>query len=163
MTMLNDIATLLLRELEGFSRELALYPNDDSLWKPAPGVTNAGGNLALHVAGNIQYFIGNMLGGTGYVRNREDEFGRRSGTRQDVISEINKAAAVVREILPQISETTLHSNFEPIKGHVIPVNRFLLHLCAHAGYHLGQLGYVRRIVTGDSTSSGALPLRPLVV
>ena len=40
---------------------------------------------------------------------------------------------------------------------------FLLHLCAHAGFHLGQAGYLRRVITGDATSSGPLPLAPLAL
>ena len=38
---------------------------------------------------------------------------------------------------------------------------FLVHLCAHAGFHLGQAGYLRRALTGDSKSSGPIPLEPL--
>ena len=46
-------------------------------------------------------------------------------------------------------------------GHRLPANRFLVHLCAHAAYHLGQAGYLRRVLTGDARSSGALALTAL--
>ena len=159
-----NIAQLLTRELDGFKRELALFPDDETVWTTVPGVTNSAGNLALHVAGGLQYLVGAVLAGTGYVRNREAEFGRRSGTRSELMAELDKAAAVVREVLPRLPESTLAAELpEPVMGMRFRTDLFLLHLCAHAGFHLGQAGYVRRMVTGDATSSGPLPLQPLAL
>src|SRR5580704_7064460 len=85
----GDLGVLLTRELDGFKRELELFPDDQSVWRTVPGVTNSAGNLALHVAGGLQYLIGEVLGGTGYVRNRDAEFGRRSGARSELIAELD--------------------------------------------------------------------------
>jgi hypothetical protein len=38
---------------------------------------------------------------------------------------------------------------------------FLTHLAVHLGFHLGQAGYLRRIVTGDARSSAPLALKEL--
>ena len=157
-----DVLVLLTRELDGFKRELGLFPDDDSLWRTVPGITNPAGNLALHVAGGLQYLVGAVLGHTGYVRDREAEFSRRSGARSEVIAELDRALAVVRDVLPYLSENTLAAEFpEPVLGVRFQTGRFLLHLCAHAAFHLGQAGYLRRAMTGDSRSSGPLPLAPL--
>jgi hypothetical protein len=127
-----------------------------------PGITNPAGNLAVHVAGGLQYLIGSVLGHTGYVRDRDAEFSRRSGTRSDVTAELDRALAVVREVLPRLSPAALATEFpEPVFGVKFHTSRFVLHLCAHAAFHLGQAGYLRRVMTGDSTSSGPLPLGPL--
>jgi len=160
----GDFARSLVRELEGFKRELAQFPDDDSAWKTAPGVTNSAANLALHLAGNLQYFIGSVLGGTGYARNREAEFGRRSGSRDEIYRELDAAMAVVRRVLPSIPAETLAAEFpEPVMGLKFRTSTFLVHLCAHAGFHLGQAGYLRRIVTGETTSSGPIPLGPMAL
>jgi hypothetical protein len=157
-----DIALSLVRELEGFKRELALFPDDESVWSTATGVTNSAGNLALHVAGNLQHFIGTVLGGTGYVRNRELEFSQRSGPRENIYAELDAAIAVVRRVLPPIGDDRLERDFpETLMGMTFRTSTFLVHLCAHAGFHLGQAGYLRRIMTGDSTSSNPIPLGPL--
>jgi uncharacterized damage-inducible protein DinB len=157
-----DLARLLVRELEGFARELKMFPDDASAWKTVPGVTNAAGNLALHVAGNTQYYIGTICGGTGYVRNRDAEFSRRSGARTDIVAELDAAIRVVQEVLPGISDERLDAEFpEPVMGMKFRTGLFLLHLCAHAAFHLGQAGYVRRAITGDATSSSPIPLAPL--
>jgi Protein of unknown function (DUF1572) len=159
-----DFASSLVRELEGFKRELALFPDDDSVWKTAPGVTNSAGNLALHLAGNLQHFIGTVLGGSTYVRNRDEEFGRRSGSRVEIYRELDAAIAVVRGVLPPLPDERLTAEFpEKLMGLTFRTNAFLVHLCAHAGFHLGQAGYLRRIVTGDAASSGPLPLGPMAL
>ena len=112
-----DFARSLVRELEGFKRELAQFPDDEAVWKTTAGITNSAGNLALHLAGNLQYFIGSVLGGTGYVRNRELEFGRRSGSRDEIYRELDAAIAVVHRVLPAIPEDTLAAEFpEPVMG-----------------------------------------------
>jgi hypothetical protein len=157
-----DIALSLVRELEGFKRELALFRDDESVWSTLPGVTNSAGNLALHIAGNLQHFIGTVLGGSGYVRNRDLEFGQRSGPRENVYAELDAAIAVVRRVLPSLPNERLEQEFpEQLMGKTFRTSTFLVHLCAHAGFHLGQAGYLRRTLTGDSTSSGPIPLEPL--
>jgi hypothetical protein len=164
MNRTGDIEMMLVRELEGFEREVSLYANDETLWKTLPGVTNSTGNLAMHVAGNLQHYVGTVLGGTGYVRNRDAEFARRSGTRAEVVAELRKAASVVRDVLPKISEEKLAGEFpEAVMGMKFRTSTFLTHLCAHAGFHLGQAGYLRRGLTGNTSSSGPLPLLPLAL
>lgn len=157
-----DISLSLVRELEGFKRELALFPDDESVWSTPTGVTNSAGNLALHVAGNLQHFIGTVLGTTGYVRNRELEFAQKSGPRENIYAELDAAISVVRRVLPLISNDRLEQDFpEPLMGMRFRTSTLLVHLCSHAGFHLGQAGYLRRILTGDSKSSGPIPLEPL--
>jgi len=159
-----DIALSLVRELEGFKRELALFRDDESVWSTLPGVTNSAGNLALHIAGNLQHFIGSVLGGTGYVRNRDLEFGQRSDPRENVYAELDAAIAVVRRVLSSLSNERLEQEFpEQLMGMTFRTSTFLVHLCAHAGFHLGQAGYLRRILTGDAKSSGPIPLGPLAL
>jgi hypothetical protein len=159
-----DFSLSLVRELEGFRRELALFPDDQSVWNTVPGVTNSAGNLALHVAGNLQYFIGTVLGGTGYVRNRDAEFSRTAVSRDEVYAELDAAIAVVVNVLPGLSAEALAKEFpEPVMGIRFRTSTFLVHLCSHAGFHLGQAGYLRRMVTGDATSSAPIPLGPLAL
>src|SRR5882672_7490919 len=164
MNRAADIATILLRELEGFEREVVLFPDDEILWKTLPGVTNSAGNLAMHVAGNLQYYVGTVLGGTGYRRNRDAEFARRSGTREEVVSDLHQAAKTVRDVLPEMKDDKLADEFpELVMGMKFRTSTFLVHLCAHAGFHLGQAGYLRRIAMGDATSSGPIPLQPMAL
>jgi len=158
----HDIALAMVRELEGFKRELALFPDDAGAWRTVPGITNSAANLALHVAGNLQYFIGGVLGGTGYVRDRELEFGRRSGPRADIDAELDAAIRVIDEVLPRLSQDRFDAPFpETVMNLPFRTGAFLTHLSGHAAFHLGQAGYLRRAITGEATSSGPIPLQPL--
>lgn len=155
--MREALRTLLLRDLDSFRREVELYPDDQTVWKSLPGVPNAGGNLALHAAGNLLHFIGAILGRTGYVRNRDAEFSRRAGTRTEVVAEVNRAREVVGTVLEKLADADLTLPYpELVNNRRFITGDFLLHLSTHLAFHLGQAGYLRRALTGDATSSGAV-------
>jgi uncharacterized damage-inducible protein DinB len=160
--MLDDVLKLLVRELDAFAREVEMFPDDASLFRTVPGVTNSAGNLALHVCGNLQHFVGAVLGGTGYVRNREHEFKATSGLRADVARELHETAAVVTKTLRQLDSAALDEPYpQPVCDLQVPCRLFLMHLAVHLSLHLGQAGYLRPVVTGDSRSSGPVSLQAL--
>jgi uncharacterized damage-inducible protein DinB len=162
MSHTDDIARLLVRELEAFIREITLFPDDETPWRVLPGVTNAAGNLALHVAGNLQHFFGAALGQTSYVRNRELEFATRSGTREQLTRELRAAIHVVQSTLGRMDASALDRPMPGVPGELhARAGLFLLHLVAHTAFHLGQAGYLRRMLTGDTTSASPLPLTAL--
>ena len=63
-TLSSILTTQIVRELETFIKEIEAFPSDDSVWHTRRGVTNSAGNLALHICGNLQDFVGRVLGGT---------------------------------------------------------------------------------------------------
>jgi uncharacterized damage-inducible protein DinB len=159
---INTIRVLLIRELEALIREIQLVPDDEVLWKMAPGVGNSCGTLGLHVAGNLQHYIGHVLGGTSYVRNREREFTTTSGTREEVIAELQMAIGAVDRTLRELPRAQLDQLYpQEVGGIALRTGVLLFHLISHTGYHLGQVGYLRRILTGDSRTAGAIPVSEL--
>lgn len=158
----DDVGRMLKRELQTFRREVDLFPDDDSLWAVVPGVTNSAGTLAIHVAGNLRGMIGAVLGGTGYLRDRNAEFSRRGMTREEVKAELTAAEHEIDQVLRTLDDNALAARFPgDLHGMEIPIRRFLIGLEAHAAFHLAQAGYLRRIVTGDPTSSDPIPTEPL--
>ena len=156
-SILDDIRALLVRDIEGMQREISMFPNDASVWETRPGIANPAGNLALHLAGNIRHFIGFMLGGIPYTRDRDSEFTRRGVSRLELTSELAAALAVVHDVLPRLTPDQLDAQWPEMPAPVpVTTRRFLLQLCTHAAFHVGQAGYIRRVVTGDSRSSGAV-------
>ena len=156
------IATVMTRELKALRREVESYPDDAKLWESAPGITNPGGNLVLHLAGNIQYFVGAVLGGSGYKRYRDAEFGSRDIPRADLLREIDGALAAVQSGLARVNDADLSKPFPEAVGGVTPtMGAFLAHLAVHLGYHLGQVDYHRRIISREGKTVGALPVGEL--
>lgn len=160
--MPDDVRRVLTRELGALAREVELFPDDDSLWRTLPGVTNSAGNLALHACGNLRHFVGAVLGGTGYVRRRDAEFSARSGRREDVARQVRETAGIVTAALSRVPPGVLDADYpEAHDGVRLPCRTYLLHLCVHLAFHLGQAGYLRRALTGDERTSGAVSLREL--
>lgn len=152
----------MVRELDAFIREVNAFPDDGTLWQVRPGVTNSAGNLAMHICGNLQDFVGRVLGGTGYVRNREREFSQREGTRASVVAELRATIVVIEVVMPALTDADLDADYPmPLAGRAVNTAVFLVHLGAHLAFHLGQAGYLRRVITGDNTSTNPLPLAEL--
>jgi uncharacterized damage-inducible protein DinB len=160
MSHVDEVRKLLVRDLEGFQREIALFTDDTALWRVVPGITNSAGNLALHVAGNLQYFVGNCVGRGTYVRDRPAEFSNHGHTRAEVDSALRAAIDGVNQTLMTCSEATLNEAMPGApNGMPVRTGMFLLHLVAHTAFHLGQAGYLRRLLTGEhAASAGPLPL-----
>jgi len=151
------VAGILARDLKALRREVEAYADERDLWRTAPGVANPGGNLALHCAGNLQHFIGGVLGGSGYVRNRDAEFGQRQVPRTELLADIDAAIAAVRRGLERVTPQQWEAQYPlAVGGVTLTTGDLMVHLAVHLGHHLGQVDYHRRLVTGDGTTVGAM-------
>jgi len=160
--MKDWITNVITRELKALRREIESYPSDSDLWEVRPGITNPGGNLALHLAGNLQYCVGNVLGKNGYVRNRNAEFADRDVPRAELLREIDNAIAAVEMGMRSVNEADLAKPFpEAVGGVSSTTGAFLAHFATHLAYHLGQVDYHRRILTGESKTVTAMALTEL--
>ncbi|HEV7667048.1 MAG TPA: DinB family protein [Thermoanaerobaculia bacterium] len=158
----QDLSTLFLRDLDGLRREIELYPDDAAPWAEIPGLPNRGGTLALHLAGNLRHFIGAILGGSGYVRDRDLEFSARDVPRSELLEKIAAARQEVEAGLAALDPAALDADYPlPLGGRTISTRQFLIHLAMHLTFHLGQIDYHRRAATGDSKSAGVIPLEAL--
>jgi hypothetical protein len=156
------LAGILTRDLRALRREVEAYSDETDVWRVAPGLSNSTGTLVLHLAGNLQHFVGGQLGGTGYVRDRNAEFSLRDLPRHELLARIDAAVGAVERGLASISDAQLAAPFpQAVGGVTITTADFLVHLAAHLGYHLGQVDYHRRILTGNASSVGALSVAEL--
>jgi uncharacterized damage-inducible protein DinB len=156
------IAGVIVRDLKGVRRELDAYASESDIWRVAPGIANSAGTLALHLAGNVQHFFGAVMGGTGYKRDRDAEFSRRDVPRAELVAQIEAAIVAVERGLARVSEAALAAEFpERIAGHTVTTGEWLVHLVAHLGYHLGQIDYHRRLVTGRGETVGTIAVTEL--
>jgi hypothetical protein len=157
MTLPSLAAGVLTRDLRALRREVEAYPDERDLWRAAPGISNPGGNLVLHLAGNLQHFVGRVLGRTTYVRNRDAEFARRDVPRAELLQEVDRTIAAVETGLARLADSDMIVGFpEPVGKHKLSTADALLHLMTHCAYHLGQVDYHRRLVTGQTTTVGAM-------
>jgi len=142
-----SIQTILERDLKRLEEEISLYPSEETLWTIAGTIKNPAGNLCLHLCGNLQHYIGAVLGGSDYIRNRDREFAVRNISRDTLISEIQKTRVAVRSALEKLDPNILDDTYpEQVFSYSMTTSYFLIHLASHLGYHLGQINYLRRLL-----------------
>ncbi|MTI21927.1 DinB family protein [Fulvivirga sp. RKSG066] len=145
--MTTSLITLFDRDLDRLKSEVELI-DDKNLWKACSGVTNCAGNLTLHLCGNLKHFIGSVLGQTGYIRERDKEFSDKNISKNDLYKNIEETKRVIKATLTKVSPEDLQSIYPmPRWDQEISVEFFLIHLHSHLNYHLGQINYIRRILT----------------
>jgi hypothetical protein len=156
-----SIAAIIDRELQTLRAQLEGYGDERDLWLIAPGITNPPGALAAHLVGNLQYYIGARLGGTGYVRDRPAEFARRDRTRAELVADVEETRGIVRATLASLPEAELDRDYPEVVGGVhFSTGDFLIHLTTHLAYHIGQVDSHRRLLAGGS-SIRAVPVSEL--
>jgi hypothetical protein len=144
---IESIARLIDRDLVKLAQELEQYPDEQGIWTLRPGIKNPAGNLCLHLCGNLQHFFGAVIGKTGYLRNRENEFAATNVPRADLLKEIETTRGVVKETLESFKPSLLQKEYpEKVFDHPMTSMHFFTHLATHLGYHLGQVNYHRRLV-----------------
>jgi uncharacterized damage-inducible protein DinB len=153
---------MLLRELRALDREIAAYPDDQSLWQTPSGISNSAGTLVLHLAGNLRHFIGATLGETGYVRNRAAEFFTKNLSREELRAEVRATSADLDRALDSITAAQLEAPYPLlIQDRRVRTADWLVHLSVHLGYHLGQIDYHRRLLTPNLQTVDVVSIREL--
>ena len=114
-----------------------------SLWtKPFP-FGNSIGHLVLHLTGNLNHYVGAMIAGSGYVRQREQEFTDPAHPPVEVLlSQFHEAVAMVKSTLHSLRTTK--GSRSPVE-HNVPIQTRLglfLVCLAHMNNHIGQMSYL---------------------
>ena len=145
----QSLTELFERDLNKLKAEITLYTDEGKIWVLKGEIKNSAGNLALHLLGNLNHFIGAILGNSGYVRNRDAEFSDKNIPRSEIIDNIEKTIGVVKSTLSKISDDDLKKDYpvKVLKDKVtMSTEFFLIHLFGHLNYHLGQINYHRRLI-----------------
>ncbi|HTZ31695.1 MAG TPA: DinB family protein [Methylomirabilota bacterium] len=119
---------------------------DEQFWRNPYPYGNSVGHLVLHLTGNLNYYIGARIAGTGYVRDRDLEFtdtARSSKTAvlrefDDTISMVATSAAKQSEMdwsLPYSAEREPEASTRYVA---------FLRCAVHFYHHVGQIIYLCR-------------------
>jgi hypothetical protein len=120
--------------------------SDEQFWTNPFSHGNSVGNLILHLTGNLNYYIGAQVAGTGYMRNRDLEFSEnRRPAKNQVLQNFDETIAMVVTTIENQSEEDWSRAYiaerEPEAK-----DRFSIFVrCAvHLYHHIGQLIYLNR-------------------
>ncbi len=143
----ETLRKLFKRDLYKLKEEISLYNDEANLWKLNGLVSNSAGNLCLHLVGNLNHFIGAILGNTAYIRQRDLEFSLKDVPKRELIKHIDDTIVVVEDVLGQLTEADLQQNYKvSVFKEPMTTEYFLVHLTMHLAYHLGQINYHIRLL-----------------
>lgn len=147
----SDLSSFLARSLAAHyervrSRLHALVEplSEDELWRRPFPFGNSIGHLLLHLTGNLSYYIGAQILGSGYVRDRPMEFSDASRLpKQTVLAAFDAAVDTVLRALATQVEGDWSAPYGAVGADDISDRLAIFLRCmAHADHHLGQIIYL---------------------
>jgi uncharacterized damage-inducible protein DinB len=118
---------------------------DRQIWAKPVEPGNSIGHLILHLTGNLNHFAGALLGGTGYVRDREREFAEtQPPSKATLLANLKDAVATFRRVVSGLSADQLVAPFPDAKFGA--TTKALVHFVSHFALHRGQMTYLARLV-----------------
>jgi hypothetical protein len=130
--------------------------SDEQFWRNPFSYGNDIGHLVLHLTGNLNYYIGAKIAGTGYIRNRDREFTESDRpAKADVLREFDHAILLVADTIRKQSADDWSADYSAERS--IANDRFAIALvcAAHADHHVGQIINLSRELTKASGAQAA--------
>jgi hypothetical protein len=106
--LIDEARRRLVHGFPGQVRECLARLDDGQLWWRPHADSNAVGNLVLHVCGSSRHFLGRVVGGTGYERDRKAEFAAQGPLPQaDLLRALEETVAETDRILGALDPARL--------------------------------------------------------
>jgi uncharacterized damage-inducible protein DinB len=153
----NTIAHGLSFAYQDYARRvhaLAEQLSEEQFWRKPYSYGNSFGHLALHLIGNLNYYIGAQIAQTGYVREREREFTERNPPpKQEVLRQVDEAVELVVKTLAAQTAETWSQPYQAV-GAETSKDRFSIFLrcAAHFHHHVGQMIYLANELTKSGSA-----------
>jgi uncharacterized damage-inducible protein DinB len=124
-------------------RELAAPLTNAQFWhKPCP-YGNSFGNLVLHLTGNLNYYIGTEIAGTGYVRDRPREFNDPNPpSKEKALESFDDAVHMVLKTIDAQSLEDWSAEYSGVGTDATNRLAMLVQCAAHMQHHIGQMIYL---------------------
>jgi len=138
------------KEFARLTRDLAEHLSEDQFWSNPHSYGNSFGHLTLHLIGNLNYYIGTQIAGTGYVRNRDREFSEDNPPpKEEVMRRLDETVEMVVAALGMETAETLTQGYEAVGAGEVVTDRLSIYLrCAtHFHHHVGQMIYLAKEVS----------------
>jgi uncharacterized damage-inducible protein DinB len=122
----------------------------DQVWARGNENSNAVGNIALHLMGNVRQWILHGVGGEPDIRMRDSEFAARGGIdpselKRRLRAVVDEAAALLRALPP----ASLGERRNIQKHYDVTVLEAIFHVVEHFSGHTGQIIFATKFLTGE--------------
>ena len=124
-------------------RELATPLTNDQFWRKPFPFGNSFGHLVLHLTGNLSYYIGAQIAGTGYVRDRPREFNDPNPPSKDeVLKCFDEAVDMVLKTIRAQSPEDWSAEYSGVGSDARNRLDSVVTCAAHMQHHIGQMIYL---------------------
>jgi uncharacterized damage-inducible protein DinB len=118
--------------------------SSEQIWQRPFPYGNSIGNLILHLTGNLNYYIGTQIAGTGYIRHRDLEFTDGGKPKDELLRDFDEAIAIaVRTVLAQ-SDPDWSTPYDAERADGSTRFEQILACAGHAYHHVGQILYLQK-------------------
>jgi uncharacterized damage-inducible protein DinB len=126
--------------------------SEERLWRRPYPYGNSAGHLLLHLTGNLNYYIGARIAGTGYVRDRDREFtDTERRPKAEVLAAFDRAITMVKDTIRRQSEADWPAPYSAERAEAKDRFSILLDCAGHAYHHVGQLVYLSKEWASERT------------
>ncbi len=120
----------------------------EQVWTRPNEVSNAIGNLVLHLTGNVRQWIVASIGGEPFQRDRPAEFAQRAALpKEQIVPPLQRTVARAADVIAGLSAPRLLERVT-IQGYDVSVLAAVFHVVEHFSLHTGQIVYQTKILTG---------------
>ncbi len=145
----QNIRSALISEYSKRAAELHKWADplsEEQFWSNPFSHGNSVGHLVLHLTGNLSYYVGTQIAGTGYIRNRDLEFSEpRKLPKADVLRKFDETISMVIATIEKQTEADWTAAYtaerEPESKNRITL---FLRCASHLYHHVGQIIYLSR-------------------
>ena len=141
-TIASDLATR-YKKLAGVVRELAAPLSEEQFWAKPFAFGNSFGHLLLHLTGNLNYYIGAQIAGTGYARDRPLEFSDATRpSKAEVLKNFDQAIEMVLGAISNQSAEDWSKEYAAVGADAKDRFGMILTCATHLHHHIGQMMYL---------------------
>jgi hypothetical protein len=124
-------------------RELAESLSEEDFWGRPFRFGNSFGHLVLHLTGNLSYYIGTQVAGTGYVRDRTREFAEeRPPSTAEALRGLDEAVGMVVETVGRQGPSDWGKAYSGVGERDGTRLAIFMRCEAHMQHHIGQMIYL---------------------
>ena len=124
----------------------------EQIWHRPNDVSNAIGNLVIHLNGNIRQWILKSLGGIPFDRDRPAEFAQRDPLPTDqIFGSLRETVKEACDVIAKLTEQQLAENVT-VQGYELSGLAAVIHVVEHFSLHTGQIVYATKLLINQDLS-----------
>ena len=124
--------------------ELVSPLSSEQVWQRPFPYGNSIGNLILHLTGNLNYYIGAQIAGTGYIRQRDLEFSDGGKPKGELLKLFDDAIQITVATIEKQSDHDWSTPYYAERADGSTRFAQVLACAGHAYHHVGQIIYLHR-------------------